>query len=176
MKNRGKRLVHIYTGSGKGKTCSAIGLAVRALGRGWKVLIIRFMKSKMQSGEDEILTRIPGCEILWFGKPGFVEKGKTSIEDQHLAENGMAVAEKEIQSGNWDCVILDEIFPAIDVGLIPLERLKSCIEKKSHKTELVLTGRNAPEFIYEFADLVSEIKEIKHPYQRGIKARYGIEY
>ncbi len=171
-----KRLVHIYTGSGKGKTCSAIGLAVRALGRGWKVLIIRFMKSQLQSGEEKILSQIPGCEILSFGKRGFIQKGKGSVEDKDLAEKGIEIAEKEIQSGNWDCVILDEIFPAIEFGLIPFEKLKHCIERKSKHTELVLTGRNAPESLYELADLVSEIKEIKHPYQRGIKARLGIEF
>lgn len=171
-----KRLVHIYTGSGKGKTCAAIGLAVRALGQGWRVLIVRFMKSKMQSGEEKILSQIPGCKILWFGKSGFIQKGKVSQEDKHLAEKGMEIAEKEIQSGNWHCIILDEIFPAVEFELISLERLKHCIENKSKTTELVLTGRYAPESIYELADLVSEIKEIKHPYQRGIKARKGIEY
>lgn len=171
-----KRLVHIYTGSGKGKTCSAIGLAIRALGRGWKVLIIRFMKSKMQSGEEKILGQIPGCEILSFGRTGFLKKEKSYSKDKQLAEKGMEIAEKEIQSGNWDCVILDEIFQAIEFGLIPLERVQYCIEKKSKNTELVLTGRNAPIQLYELADLVSEIKEVKHPYQRGIKARKGIEY
>lgn len=171
-----RRLVHIYTGFGKGKTCSAIGLAVRALGHGWKVLIIRFMKSKMQSGEEKILDQIPNCEILSFGRSGFIQEGRVCLEDKELAQKGIEFAEKEIQRGNWDCVILDEVFPAIELGLIPLERLKDCIEKKSKDTELILTGRNAPESLYELVDLVSEIKEIKHPYQRGIKARSGIEY
>ncbi len=169
-------MVHIYTGDGKGKTTSAIGLAVRACGHGWHVLMIQFMKGHSNKGEFRILKNIPNFEFVQTGLSNFIQKGNPSLEDIQLAREGILKAQKAVVSGNYDLVILDEILISIDCGLIQLEELIHLIQSKSANTELVLTGRNAHPELVKLSDYVSEILDIKHPYHHGKKHRKGIEY
>jgi cob(I)alamin adenosyltransferase len=171
-----KRLVHVYTGDGKGKTCTAMGMAARALGRGWRVLAIQFLKPADGSGEILFLRGAERFKAIQFGTTDFIFRDRMDPEVKRIAEEGMATAEKEVHSGEWDMVILDEILQAADFGLLAADRVRRLMEQKPDSVELVLTGRNAPETLIENADLVSEIREIKHPHGRGIKARKGIEF
>jgi cob(I)alamin adenosyltransferase len=169
-------LVHVITGNGKGKTCSAVGMSVRALGRGMKVLLIQFLKPEGGSGETIFLNRMEGFQSVQFGRAGFLNRDRIKPEDIRLAERGLEAAEEAVRSGKWDMVVLDEILQAADLGLIPPGRLLRLIADKPEALELVLTGRNAAKDVTGQADLVSEIREIKHPHQRGTRARRGIEF
>jgi cob(I)alamin adenosyltransferase len=171
-----KRLVQVYTGDGKGKTCTAMGMAVRALGRGWKVLAIQFLKPPDGSGETLFLKRAERFTAMQFGTADFVFRDRIGPEVRRIAEDGMAAAEQNVRNGEWDMVILDEILLAVDFGLIEADRVRSLMTDKPDSVELVLTGRNAPRILIESADLVSEVREIKHPCGLGVKARKGIEF
>jgi cob(I)alamin adenosyltransferase len=171
-----RRLTHLYTGNGKGKTTAAVGLAVRALGRGWKVLMVQFMKAKSYSGEIVVLNKQENFKCVQSGAPDFVIKGRVRSDDLRLAQQGFEEAEKAIHEQSWDMVILDEIIQAVDFDLLPAEKVLRLIHEKPDAIELVLTGRNAPKALINAADLVSEIREVKHPYQQGTAARNGIEY
>lgn len=166
-------LIHIYTGNGKGKTTSALGLSLRAVGRGMKVCIIQFMKG-YEYGETKI--KIKNLKIFQFGRAGFVDKKNPSKEDVELAKEGYEFAKKVIKSKKYDLVILDEINVAIEFKLIKLEDVLELIKNKPKNLELILTGRYAKKELISIADYVSDINEIKHPYQKGIKARKGIEF
>lgn len=168
-----KGLIHIYTGEGKGKTTSALGLSLRAIGHRKKVCFIQFMKG-YEYGET--LSKVKGLKIKQFGRMNFVDKKNPSKEDIELARNGFEFAKKVIKSNKYDLVVLDEINVAIDFNLIKLEEVLELIRNKPKNLELILTGRYAKKELVAIADYVSEIKEIKHPYQRGMRARKGIEY
>ena len=169
-------MVHIITGDGKGKTCSAIGMAVRGLGRGMKVLLIQFLKPQAGSGEILYLKSESRFACLNFGIASFVNRSRLLPEDIRLASQGLEAAEKAVRSDEWDMVILDEVLLAADFGLVSVDRVLRMVEEKSGAVELVLTGRNAPAALIEKADLVSEIRPVKHPYWNGIQAREGIEF
>ena len=177
-------LIIVYTGNGKGKTTAALGLALRALGHGWRVLVIQFFKGDwpVVFGELEMAKRLaPQFELLQLGK-GFVKAmGDTKPFDEHLAaaKDAVRVAREKITSGAYDVVVLDEIVYAIDyagVQLVSLEEVLGLIEAKPPQVHLVLTGRNAPRPLIDRADLVTEMTEIKHPWQRKIPAQQGIDY
>jgi|YelNatPaOPRAMG01_1025707.scaffolds.fasta_scaffold03915_10 cob(I)alamin adenosyltransferase len=172
-----KGLVEVYTGNGKGKTTSAFGLVLRALGRGKRVIIFQFIKSSdFPSGEVIALKKaFPEVEIIQGGSGRFI-KGSPTEEDISMAKNLYKKVVQSASSGEYDIVIVDEIFPAYNVGLITLEEILELIEKKADNTELVLTGRGAPEEVIRLSHLVTEMREIKHPYKEGVKARMGIEY
>jgi len=167
--------VHIYTGNGKGKTTAAIGLGVRATGNGLKVYMIQFMKGRRYS-EIDALEGIPDFTVFQTGRDEFVSKENPEQVDIDLAREGFEHAKKIINDGKHDLVILDEINVAVDFNLIPLEDLLRLIEDKPEKVELVLTGRYANPELVRQADLVSEILEIKHPYQEGVLSRKGIDW
>ncbi len=167
-------LVHIYTGNGKGKTTAAFGLAVRMLGSGGKVSIVQFMKAPKVYGEQKKIEEC-GALIESFGLPKFVH-GKPEPDDIEAAKSALRRAEELVSSGDWDLVILDEICVALGFKMLDVEEVKKLIEKKAPKTELVLTGRYCPEELFELADYVTEMREVKHPYQKGILARRGVEY
>ncbi|AAL82162.1 cob(I)yrinic acid a,c-diamide adenosyltransferase [Pyrococcus furiosus DSM 3638] len=167
-------LVHIYTGNGKGKTTAALGLALRMLGSGGKVIIVQFLKAPKVYGEYEMAQKC-GFTIESYGLPKFVH-GKPDEEDIKAAKKALERAKEVVKSGEWDLVILDEICVALGFGMISIEEVKELILNKAKNTELVLTGRYCPEELFELADYVTEMKEVKHPYQRGILARRGIEY
>ncbi len=167
-------LVHVYTGNGKGKTTAALGLAVRATGHGFNVVMIQFMKGKINYGELETARILPNFEIKQFGRPEFVSKENPDPEDIKLAQEGLEYAREVIFSQEYDMVILDEICVAMDFKLISADEVVTLIEKRPKTVELVLTGRNCPPQIVKIADYVTEMLEIKHPYTRGIQARKGI--
>jgi cob(I)alamin adenosyltransferase len=168
--------VQVYTGNGKGKTSAAFGLALRAIGRGLKVYVIQFIKGGFDYGELYIVDKLPNLKLEAFGKGKFVTEKPPGKEDVELAQEALALAEEIVKSGEYDIVILDEINVALNLKLINLEKVLELIEKKPEHVELVLTGRCAPDEIIEIADLVTEMKEVKHPYNKGVQARKGIEY
>ncbi|WP_297518937.1 cob(I)yrinic acid a,c-diamide adenosyltransferase [Thermococcus sp.] len=167
-------LVHIYTGNGKGKTTSALGLTVRMLGSGGKVIILQFMKAPDVYGEQKKI-RECGAVIESFGLPKFVH-GKPEPDDIEAAKKALQRAKEVASSGEWDLVILDELCVALGFKMLNVEEVKGLIESKAPHTELVLTGRYCPEELFELADYVTDMREVKHPYQRGILARRGVEY
>ena len=167
-------MIHIYTGNGKGKTTAALGLALRMLGSGGKVIIIQFMKAPKVYGEYFMAEKC-NFKIESYGLPKFVH-GKPDEEDIKAAKRALERAREVVKSGEWDLVILDEICVALGLGMLNIEEVKELIQEKAKNTELVLTGRYCPKELYELADYVTEMREIKHPYQRGILARRGVEY
>ncbi len=167
-------LVHVYTGNGKGKTTAALGLAVRMLGSGGKVIVLQFMKAPDVYGEQKKI-RECGAVIESFGLPKFVH-GKPEPEDIEAAKRALERAKEVASSGEWDLVILDEICVALGFGMLDVEEVEELIRNKAPHTELVLTGRYCPEDIFGLADYVTEMGEVKHPYQRGVLARRGVEF
>jgi len=170
-----KGLIQVYTGDGKGKTTAALGLALRAAGRNMKVLIVQFMK-KWDYGELHSVKLIPSITLETFGTKEFIYKGKAKKIDYEEAEKAFSFGVKGMQSGNYDIVIFDELNMALYYDLLDIEEVVKKIKEKPRNVEIVITGRRAPQEIIEIADLVTEMKEIKHPYQKGIEARKGIEY
>jgi cob(I)alamin adenosyltransferase len=169
-------LIQVYTGNGKGKTTAALGLALRAVGHGLKVLVIQFMKGKDNGGETKAAERLsPYLTIRKTGRDTFISKSHPDPIDFKLAREGFAQAKKAIEDEAYDIVILDEINPAIDFGLVPLSDLLQLIDSKPETVELILTGRSAHADILEKADLVTEMVERKHYYKKGVPARKGIE-
>jgi cob(I)alamin adenosyltransferase len=166
--------VQVYTGNGKGKTTAAIGLAVRAAGAGLKVYFCQFLKGQNCSEINSLNRFRDLIEIRQFGNESFI-KGVPSESDVNNAINGFEEALSAVMSGIYDLVILDEINYAIHLNLIKLQSVVQLIKNKPAHVEIVLTGRNAAKEIIENADLVSEIKEIKHYFQKGVSARKGIE-
>lgn len=168
-------MIQVYTGNGKGKSTAAFGFALRALGRGLRVEVIQFLKGE-ESGERKAFARaFPEVGWRYFGRPGFI-RGKPSPEDCRRVEEGLAWAWEVAARGKANLLILDEINNALSLGLLSLERVVTFLKEKPPSLEVVLTGRNAPLEIIALADLVTEMHEIKHPYQQGIGKRKGIEY
>lgn len=171
-----KGLIQVYTGNGKGKTSAAFGLALRAVGRGLKVYIVQFIKGGFDYGELYVMDRLPNLTLKAFGRGKFVTEKPAGKEDVTLAEEAFALAERIVKSGEYDIVILDEINVALKLELIKIEKVLKLIKNKPKHVELVLTGRYAPKEIVEAADLVTEMREVKHPFNSGYPARKGIEY
>ncbi len=172
----GLGMIHVYTGDGKGKTTSSLGLGLRAAGHGFKVHMIQFMKGQINYGELESVKLIPNFEIRQFGRPDFVDKNNPEEIDIQLAKDGLAHAKEIVAAGDIDMLILDEVNVAVEWGLFSYREIIELIKNKPENMELVLTGRHAPREFIELADTVTEMKEIKHPYMEGITARKGIEY
>jgi len=171
-----KGLVQVYTGNGKGKTSAAFGLALRAIGRGLKVYVIQFIKGGFDYGELYIVDRLPNLKLKAFGRGKFITQKPAGKQDVALAEEALSLAEKVVKSGKYDVVILDEINVTLHLRLINLNRVLELLKNKPPHVELILTGRYAPNKIVEVADLVTEMKEVKHPFNKGYEARKGIEY
>ena len=174
MKRSLKGLTQIYTGDGKGKTTAALGLAVRAAGAGLKVYIYQFIKGST-CGEHKILRKIDNIKIERCGRGCFIRK-KPALKDIECAARGFERARGIIKSGEYDMVILDEINTALDVGLLKTSEVLAVIREKPTSVELVLTGRYCPKSLFKYADLVTEMRKVKHPFDKGISARKGIEY
>ena len=171
-----KGLVHIYTGKGKGKTTSSLGLAMRAWGHGANVTVIQFMKGWKEYGELITASKLEGLKMVQTGRADYVYRGKEQPEDYDEAERGMETALRVMSSGKCDMLILDEINVAIDYGLVALESIIELVKNKPSGMELILTGRDAHKDLIELADLVTEMHEVKHPYNDGITARKGVEF
>ncbi len=165
---------HIYTGDGKGKTTTAMGMAMRALGHGQKVVVVQFLKGQ-ETGEAMINGYEENLTFKKFGSDGFVFKGKEKNSDYTMAVDAINFV-KEAMKTEPDLLILDEINCVFDLGLISIEEGLKIIHACSEKTELVFTGRNAPQELIEKADLVTEIKKLKHYFDKGELAKKGIEF
>lgn len=173
-KKTGFGLIQIYTGSGKGKTTAALGLAMRAAGHGFRVAIVHFMKI-WNYGEVKSLEKL-GIDLFRYGTTELIDPKNPSPIDFEQANEAIKKAEELVKKGNYDILILDEINVAVDFNLIPLMRVVNLLEKKPDNLELVITGRNCPKELIERADLVSVIDDMKHPYSKGLEARKGIEF
>ena len=169
-------LVYIFTGDGKGKTSTALGVVLRALGHGLRVHITYFMKGNYPYGERRILSQLPNVDFASFGGVGFVNQAKVKPEEIEQAKRALADAREAMLSGNYDLVVLDEVNLAAAWKLVELEEVLRLINDKQQKVELILTGRGADAKLIKIADLVTEMLKIKHPYDEGIKARKGIDY
>lgn len=172
----GKGLVQIFTGNGKGKTTAALGTILRAAGHGLKVFIVFFMKGDYEYGEFSALPKLPNIEIRKSGFRQFTDPLNIKPEEKEQAESALAAAGKAILSGSYDLVVLDEVNVALEYNLIELDEVIKLIEDKPPHVELILTGRYADDRLIEMADLVTEMVKVKHPFDKGIKARKGIEY
>ena len=168
-----KSYVHIYTGNGKGKTTAAFGLALRASGANLKVFIGQFVKGMFYS-ELNAISKIENITIKQYGQDCFIINEPTE-KDMEIAKAGFEEIKTILRSGEYDLVILDEANIALYYKLFTIEELIKIIDERYKGTEVVITGRKAPKKLIEYADLVTEMKEIKHYYTQGIEARTGIE-
>jgi cob(I)alamin adenosyltransferase len=166
--------IHIYTGDGKGKTTAALGLALRAIGAGYKVYLIQFLKGQSYS-ELKSLKSLSKLKIKRFGEKSYIY-GVGSKKDKIAAQKALEWAKSIVNKAEFEVVILDEIFLASFFKLIKPKEIIELIENKPKNVELVLTGRKASLQVIKLADYVTEMKEVKHPYQDGLKARKGIEH
>ena len=171
-------LIIVNTGPGKGKTTAAMGTALRAVGNGMKVLMLQFLKGSWHYGElDAVKAFGENCVMKQMGR-GFVKVGgaETDPEDIKLVERAWAEAEAAIMSGKWDLVVLDEINYAISYGMLDPNKVAETLKRKPELVHVILTGRNAHPTIIELADTVTEMKQVKHAYEKGVLAQRGIEY
>ncbi|MDO4732490.1 MAG: cob(I)yrinic acid a,c-diamide adenosyltransferase [Bacillota bacterium] len=172
-----KGLIQIYTGNGKGKTTAAFGLALRASGSGLRTAIVQFMKKGEWYSEIVAIAHLPLVEIFSYGGSKFLKKGTPPDEENlQLARDAVAKARELMTAGEVDILILDELNNAVFFDLLTEEEALCLFREKPAHMELVVTGRNATEAMMEAADLVTEMREIKHPYQKGIQGRKGIEF
>lgn len=173
--------IQVYTGNGKGKTTASLGLTMRALGRGWNVLIVMFTKGGDDYGELYSFTNLSSVltnklKIVQAGVDRIVYASNIKDDDIKMIKMGWETAKKAIKSGQYQLIILDEANIAIDLNLIDLHEMIEVLKNKPDNVEIVLTGRNARQEIIDIAHLVSEIKPIKHYWDKGVKARRGIEF
>ncbi|MBA4436889.1 MAG: cob(I)yrinic acid a,c-diamide adenosyltransferase [Nitrosopumilaceae archaeon] len=172
-------LTIVYTGKGKGKTTAALGIALRATGYKKKICMIQFIKGSWHYGEMESSKRLePEFEMVAIGKGfvGIIDDKSPKEDHQKIAKEAIRISNEKMQSGKYDIVILDEINYAVNLNLISLDDVLNLIKSKPENVDLVLTGNYAKEEVIEVADLVTEMKEIKHPFQKGIKAKEGIDF
>ena len=175
-KKKFQGLVQVYTGNGKGKTTAALGLALRAAGHRFKVLVVQFLKGGIAYGELRSAKRLsPYLKIIPTGRECFVDKKNPHPIDRRCARQGWALARESVMSRKYRLVILDEVNVAVDYGLVPLEGLLDLMRHKPPDVELILTGRSAKPEVIRQADLVTEMKEVKHYYRKGVESRIGIE-
>lgn len=170
-------MVYVFTGEGKGKTSAAIGVAVRAAGHGKNVLIIQFMKEDAPTaGEIKTLESIENIQIHRFGKSLINNRELFEESTKDSIRSGLVFAARSVKENNIDVLVLDEINVAVSLGLVDAQEVMNLIDIFGDDIDIILTGRNAPREFIERADLVTEMKNIKHPYDKGIKAKKGIDY
>ena len=165
----------VYTGHGKGKTTAALGLVFRALGRGLRVAVVQFIKGKWKTGERLFAENLPGLTFLVMGQ-GFTWESDDLSRDRAAAQQAFGRAKELIVAGEHGIVVLDEITYAINYGFIDVADVVAAVRAKPKHVHVIATGRNAPEELCELADLVTEMKSVKHPFERGLKAQAGIDY
>ena len=172
-------LTIVYTGKGKGKTTAALGLALRATGYDKKICMVQFIKGSWHYGEMDSTKKLePGFEMVAVGKGfvGIIDDKSPKEDHEKVAKEAIKISNEKIQSGKYDIVILDEINYAVNLNLISVDDVLKLVKAKPDDIDLVLTGNYAKEEVVEIADLVTEMKEIKHPFQKGIKAKEGIDF
>ena len=168
-------LILVNTGNGKGKTTAALGAALRAAGQGLRVNIIQFIKGAWKYGELESIRHVPNLEIHPLGL-GMVKRHESSDKDREQARSAWETARSKVMSGDYDLVVLDEIHLIVDYGFIGEEEVVELLKNKPPSVNLILTGRRAPQTIMDAADTVTEMREVKHHHEQGIKAQRGIEF
>jgi len=169
-------MIQIYTGNGKGKTTAALGAALRAVGNGLKVIMIQFMKGQITYGELEAARLLSNFTIEQYGRPDFVNPENIDPEDIQLAREGLERAKQVVKNHEFDMVILDEINIAVSFGLIKAVEIIDLIKNIPEDMELILTGRYMPDEFAEYADLISDVREVKHHFQKSTPPRKGIEF
>jgi cob(I)alamin adenosyltransferase len=171
-------LIIVNTGPGKGKTTAAMGTALRAVGSGMRILMLQFLKGSWHYGELDAVKAFGDKFVMKQMGRGFVKVGgaETDPEDIKLVEQAWAEAEQSIMSGRWDLVILDEINYAIGYGMLDPAKVVEALKRKPEMVHVILTGRNAHPSIVELADTVTEMRQVKHAYEKGVMAQRGIEY
>ena len=172
-------LVIVYTGNGKGKTTAALGMALRATGYDHKICMIQFIKGSWHYGEMDSVEKLgPNFELIAVGKGfvGIIDDKSPKEEHEKVAQEAIKITKEKIASKKYDLIVLDEINYAVNLDLIKVEDVIELIKNKPEDLNLVLTGNYVKPEIIEIADLVTEMKEIKHPYQLGIKAKKGIDF
>jgi len=172
----GPGLVEVFTGNGKGKTSAALGIALRAAGHGMRVHIIFFMKGDYPYGERESFSHLVNVDVSHFGQETFVDPSNVKAEEIAEAKRGLDKAREVIQGGSYDVVVLDEINVATAWKLLDIEEVLELLRDRPPNTELILTGRYADRRLIEAADLVTDMVNLKHPYDRGILSRKGLDY
>ena len=170
-----KALVVLYTGNGKGKTTAALGMLMRAWGRGMKVCMLSFIKNENSNFGEERAARKMGVELIPLGG-GFTWLSKDLEKDKALAQRCWALCKDKIASGDYDIVILDEITYPLTYGWLDIDDVIGTLRNRPENLHVVLTGREAPPALIDFADLVTEMREIKHPFAQGIKAQPGVDF
>lgn len=175
MENRDNLLITI-TGDGKGKTTSAIGMALRTTGWGGKALIIQFVKGEMKTGEREAIAQIPNLEILPMGIGMPKDFNNPDKEHEVVAQSAWKKSLEYLETGGYNMIVFDELNIALKYGWLTTEEVLPVLKKYSKEMHLVVTGRYAPEELIEISDLVSQIDVIKHPYEKGVKAQRGVEF
>ncbi len=170
-----KALVIVYTGNGKGKTTAALGTLLRAWGRGMSVVMLSFMKSKTSNYGEERAARKLGIEMVPLGG-GFTWLSKDLEKDRALARECWDLCKAKIASDQYDLVVLDEITYALNFGWLDVDEVIETLRSRPKDLHVVVTGRDAPQALVDFADLVTEMREVKHPFQEGIKAQPGIDF
>jgi len=178
MQDLRRGLIIVHTGPGKGKTTAAMGTALRAVGQGMRVLMLQFLKGSWHYGELDAVKAFADKFVLKPMGRGFVKVGaeKPDAEDVRMVEEAWKEAERAIQSGQWDLVVLDEINYAISYGMLDPAKVVDTLRKKPAMVHVILTGRNAHPTIVEMADTVTEMRQVKHAYEKGVMAQRGIEY
>ena len=169
-------LVQVFTGNGKGKTSAALGVVMRCLGHGMRTHVTFFMKGEFPYGEQEVLARLPNVTFGRFGHVEFVDPQNVKPDEREQARQALEDARKAVMSGEYDLVVLDEVNVAAAWGLVDVEDVVALVEGKPERTEIILTGRYADERIVQLADLVTEMREVKHPFQKGVTSRKGMDY
>jgi len=173
MKNPGRLIIH--TGDGKGKTTAALGTVFRALGHGFKVCVIQFLKGKGEYGERRMAAQLENLDWFICGR-GFVFNTENIEQDRQVALEGFELAKEKIESDQYDLVVLDEITYLPLYNFLDVEKIVELLKNRPERLSVIMTGRGAHERLIEIADTVSEIKSIKHGYEQGIKAQKGIEF
>jgi len=178
MQDLRRGLIIVHTGPGKGKTTAAMGTALRAVGQGMRVLMLQFLKGSWHYGELDAVKAFADKFVLKPMGRGFVKVGaeKPDPEDVRMVEEAWKEAERAIQSGQWNLVVLDEINYAISYGMLDPAKVVYTLRKKPAMVHVILTGRNAHPTIVEMADTVTEMRQVKHAYEKGVMAQRGIEY
>ncbi len=171
-----KGLLMVFTGNGKGKTTSALGLAMRAAGHSMKVAFYQFIKGSWKYGEMEAIKRFSDLVDFRVMGRGFTWQSDDLEKDKALAKSAWETAKEAIFSGKYDMVILDEFTYVLNYGMVELDDVLTALKTRPEGVHVVITGRDAPEALLQIADLVTEMKEIKHPFKKGVKAQKGVEF
>jgi cob(I)alamin adenosyltransferase len=170
-----KALVIVLTGQGKGKTTAALGVVLRAWGRGMKTVVLQFVKARTANYGENRAARKLGIEMIPLGE-GFTWLSKDIEKDKATARECWELARQKIDSGQYDIVVLDEMTYPMTYGWIPVEEVIDTLRQRPQGLHVIITGRDAPQELIDFADLVTEMREVKHPYKKGVKARPGIDF